>query len=71
VAEIENLTAAELETLEACKTGEEWEAACSAVKKARGGQYPPDWWPEMKLSGRMDRILARFGETSDLRFEVL
>lgn len=62
-----DLTDAELEMLENCYTAVEWESACEAIKEARGGQYPPNWWPRVKLSGLMDRIMARWGEDSELR----
>lgn len=62
-----NLTEAEIAALEACTSEDQWNAQCDAVKAARGGAYPPDWWPVMKLSGRMDRILAGFGGDSEIR----
>ena len=65
-----NLTPEEIDRLKACKSAEQWDAACDAVKRARGGQYPPDWWPVMKLSGLMDEILGSFGHDSDLHLFV-
>lgn len=62
-----NITDTELAMLEAVTTDDEWNQACDAIKRARGGAYPPDWWAKVKLSGLMDRVMARFGETSDLR----
>lgn len=56
-----NITDAELEKLKAAKTQGEWNAACDEIKKARGGQYPADWWAKVKLSGIMDEAVARFG----------
>lgn len=58
---IANLTLPELLLLEGARTEAEWEACCDIVKEARGGQYPPDWFQVMNLSGRMDRIFKRFG----------
>ena len=52
--------------LEACSSEQDWANACDAVKNARGGQYPSDWWDKVKLSGMMDRILARWGANSSL-----
>lgn len=66
-----NLTQAEIEMLEACKNPQEWNNACDQVKQARNGQYPPDWWPTMKMSGRMDRILNSFGQSSEIRYTTL
>jgi len=64
---MDNLTENEIATLEACRSESDWNKACDVVKAARGGEYPPDWWPVMKLTGRMDRILARFGSSSELK----
>lgn len=61
-----NLTSEELEAFEACASVEEWERLCGEAKKKRNGAYPDDWWPQMKVSGRMDRIMARFGGSSEL-----
>ena len=64
---ISKITKEELERLEACQTADEWADACDAVKDARDGNYPEDWWPKVKLSGMMDRILERWDETSELK----
>lgn len=61
------ITADELQMLEAAQNGDEWNLACDRIKLTRGGAYPSDWWPTVKLSGLMDRVLARFGETSDIK----
>lgn len=55
-----NITDAELEKLKAAKTAAEWNAVCNEIKKARGGQYPNDWWPKVQLSGLMAEVTARF-----------
>lgn len=65
------LTAEEIQAAENCMSGAEWEGFCDAVKAARDGDYPEDWWPEMKLSGRMDRIMSRWGESSALKLHVV
>lgn len=62
-----NLSEQEIASLEACQSAEEWETLCDAVKAAHGNQYPDDWWPEMRLSGRMERIMARFGATPEIK----
>lgn len=64
------LTNEDIAMLEAVQSADEWNAACSKLKAARGGLYPSDWWPKVKLSGMMDRILGRFGETSELKLVV-
>ena len=65
------LTKQEIEMLEACASPQDWAKACTEIKKARGGvEYPSDWWKEMKLSGRMDRIMSRWGSASELQIET-
>ncbi len=50
---IENITEREISELEATRSETEWNAKCDEIKKARGGQYPPDWWPVMMMSGKI------------------
>lgn len=64
---MDNLTQEELEMLEACTSPLEWQNACDKVKAARNGNYPNDWWQTMKLSGRMDKIMNRWGSNSELK----
>jgi len=64
------ITKEELESLEACQTGQDWSDACDAVKEARNGLYPSDWWDKVKLSGMMDRVMARWGEDSELKIST-
>lgn len=66
-----NLTDDEMKMFEAVQSQREWRAACDAVKAARGGRYPSDWWPRMKLTGKMGEILGRFGASSELRVQVI
>lgn len=56
-----NITEQELEKLKSTKSETEWNAACDEIKRARGGQYPPDWWTEVVMSGLMSaaRLLWR------------
>ncbi len=53
--------------LEACQSAQEWREACDNIKGAREQCYPDDWWNKVKLTGMMDRILARWGENSEVR----
>ena len=64
---MKNLTQRELEMLNDCQSAQEWGDACDTIKQARGGIYPDDWWNKVKLSGMMDKILARWGEDSSLK----
>ena len=61
-----NITKKELEILEACRNESDWGKACDAIKKARKGMYPDDWWDKVKLSGMMDRVMNRWGGSSNL-----
>jgi hypothetical protein len=63
------MTAEELARAEGVQTAEQWKAFTEMVKDARNGAYPSDWWQLMKVSGYMDRILARFGESSELKID--
>ena len=61
-----NITDEELSTLDACQSAEDWSVACKAIKMARGQMYPDDWWEKVKESGMMERIVSRWGESSEL-----
>lgn len=61
-----NITNEEINLLEACTSRDAWNKACDTIKDARRGQYPDDWWPRVKKSGMMDRILRRFGADSEI-----
>jgi len=61
-----NITEQEIEALESAMTEKEWNNACDKIKGARGGQYPEDWWPRVKLGGIMDA----FGKRSNVSTEI-
>jgi hypothetical protein len=50
-----NLTDDEMRMLQEAELPEEWDEACDAVKSARGGQYPPDWYSRVLQSGMLAR----------------
>jgi hypothetical protein len=54
---MDNITEAELTKLAATNTEEEWNDACDAVKKARGGAYPPDWFAKVMMSGLAAKVM--------------
>lgn len=66
-----NITEAEMASLEACQSEDEWSAACDAIKGARHGAYPPDWWVSVRMSGLMESVLARFGRDANVRIVPL
>jgi len=59
---IRGLTPEEIETMKSSKTEADWNRNCDAVKRARSGQYPPDWYDKIILSGVA--ALAQKGFTS-------
>ncbi len=66
-----NITDEELAMLRACQSDKDWNAACDAVKAARNGAYPEDWWARVKMSGLMDEVLSRFGRSSEISVKPL
>ena len=63
------ITDRELRMLEACQTEKDWSVVCNSIKAARGNEYPDDWWEKVKMSGMMDRIMARWGADSELKMK--
>ena len=64
---MKKLTYEEVIMLGDCQSEEDWGNACRKIKGARNGNYPEDWWDRVKLSGLMDRVMSRWGQTSDLK----
>ena len=62
-----NITKEETASLEACQSADDWSVAGGKIKSARNGMYPPDWGDKVKMSGMMDKIMARWGSDSELR----
>ena len=54
------LTEAELHNLRNAKTEAQWNADCDAIKAARGGSYPSDWYAKVIQSGVLFAAQARF-----------
>lgn len=46
-----NITQEELNKLASTKSEAEWNLVCDQIKLARGGQYPPDWWAKVMMTG--------------------
>jgi hypothetical protein len=63
----DSLTEEELQSLKDSKTEDEWSALCQAVKKARGGQYPLDWFAKVIQSGLSSQKSQSFGYESPIR----
>lgn len=66
-----NLTDEEMQMFEEVQTQAEWRAACTKVKDVRDGLYPDDWWPRMRLTGKMDEIISRFGGSTEFKVKVI
>ncbi len=54
------LTKNEIERLNEAKTEHEWNDVCDAVKAARDGNYPRDWYSRVVRSGLLNRKAAEF-----------
>ena len=50
---LESLTNEEINKLESAKSAAEWNQVCNEVKRARGGEYPLDWFKRVIQSGLM------------------
>lgn len=57
---IPNLTEEEITRLKATKSEQEWNDVCDEIKTARNGQYAPDWWARIMVSGLARQIKARW-----------
>jgi hypothetical protein len=55
-----NITTSEISALENCKSEKEWDQICDQIKADRSGNYPPDWYDKVMLSGLMSRVSSRF-----------
>lgn len=62
-----NITDEELKMLEKCQSEDDWNDACTEVKRPRNGQYPSDWYPKVLASGLMQRVAARFGGSDQIK----
>ncbi len=51
-----NLTTKEINSLKATKNESEWNDVCDSIKRARGNQYPPDWWQVVMMSGLAAKV---------------
>ena len=59
--DLENkLTDEEFNRLLNCQTEKEWSEACDAVKAARNGLYPTEWFARMNRAGLMSLIFNNF-----------
>lgn len=65
------LTEEEMTRLRSCNSERDWNRTCDAVKAARGGLYPADWWQRIMLSGEADRIFKRWNGSTEIKIEKL
>jgi hypothetical protein len=59
---MDNITEEELNRLRNSKNEEDWNDACDAIKAARGGRYPSDWWPKVMQSGLSAQVAKNWGQ---------
>lgn len=62
-----NITDQEIAALTAANSEHEWNATCATIKAARGGAFPPDWWPRVMSSGLAKRTAAKWGGTDEIQ----
>lgn len=60
-----------MELLESVQTYKQWADACDKIKRAHGYGYPDYWFKDVLQSGMADRILGRFGESTQMRIEIV
>ena len=56
-----NLTEAEMAKLQKVTSSTEWNKVCDEIKEARGGEYPPDWFAKVVMSGLFNAIRVKNG----------
>lgn len=56
----DGLTFPELVRLSGSRSEEEWGQACDAVKHARGGEYPHDWFLKVIVTGLLTMVKAQW-----------
>lgn len=68
-----NITAEELERLRNTKNETEWNDACDAIKKARNGDYPSDWWAKVMTSGLAAGVALKWNrpDAFEIKAELL
>lgn len=66
------LTEAEYQDLLATKSADEWTAVCDSVKRARGGQYPPDWYQRVIQARLPQKKATEWGtpEVGEIRIKA-
>ena len=62
------ITPEQMQSLEDCQSASDWSKACDAIKAASesGICYPENWWEKVVQSGLMDRVMSRWGESSEI-----
>ena len=65
-----NITEEELQRLRDSKNENDWNDACDAIKKARNGRYPDDWWAKVMTSGLADQVAKNWGQPDAFELKV-
>ena len=62
------MTEEQMQSLESCRTPQEWRKACDEIKASTPSKvcYPDDWHEKVVASGLMDRITSRWGGSSGM-----
>lgn len=53
------------------RSEDDWTRVCDAVKQANDGGYPAWWFQEIILSGFGDRMMGKWGGSTQIRIEPL
>jgi len=53
-----------------CSEGE-WNLVCDKVKKENNGEYPEWWFQEIILSGFGDKVMRKWGGSTEISIEPL
>lgn len=56
------MTQEQLDMMASSQSEDEWNMNCERVKKAHGGQYPPDWFMKVILSGLLTKTRTNWSK---------
>ncbi len=59
------LTEEEMIMIKSACGGYEWNDVCDAIKEARNGQYPPDWFEKVLGAGLIEEAINRVRNEKD------
>ena len=67
----DKLTEEEIASLRASNDEADWSRVVRVIKSARGGQYPPDWYPRVLAEGGVrDELTVKWGKPNALGVQI-